>query len=114
MHDMAEDLDQLPDEAFRQRFRDWLETHFPAGLRQDHRRPFRRLRGDDTRNWLRLQWQHGWRAPSWPRRYGGMQLSFRKQLVYHEELERFGVARALDMGEAQLGHILMCWVTEAH
>lgn len=109
----AEPLDQLPDDVFRVRFRDWLHAHFPAALRQDYRRPFRRLRGDDARNWLRLLWQHGWRAPGWPREHGGMQLPFHKQLIYHEELERGGVARVIDVGETQLGPILMRWGSEA-
>lgn len=113
MRELREDLDRLADEEFRSRFREWLEGHYPPGLRQDHRRPFRRLRGEDARNWLKLQWLHGWRAPGWPRRYGGMELSFRKQLIYHHELERFGAARTIDVGETQLGPILMRWGYEA-
>lgn len=112
MSSTRENLDQLPDDVFRLRFRQWLEANYPPELRQDHRRPFRRLRGDDARNWLRLQWLDGWRAPSWPQQYGGMQLSFRKQLIYHEELERFGAARTIDVGETQLGPILMRWGSE--
>ncbi|MBN8479165.1 MAG: acyl-CoA dehydrogenase family protein [Burkholderiales bacterium] len=112
MPDGIENIDQLADDAFRLRFRAWLDGNYPAEFRQDDRRPFRRLRGDDAKNWLRKLWQNGWRAPGWPKQHGGMQLSFRKQLIYHEELERLGVARTIDVGETQLGPILMRYGTD--
>ena len=59
-------LAALPDEAFRARLRSWLEEHYRDAWRQDHRRPFLRLRGEDLRTWLRLLNEHGWRAPAWP------------------------------------------------
>lgn len=102
-------LDLLPDDEFRQRLRDWLQEHYPPTLRQNYQRPFRRLRGEPARDWQRLLLQHGWRAPAWPREYGGMGLSFRKQLIYHQEFERASVARVLDAGEVQLGPTLMRW-----
>jgi alkylation response protein AidB-like acyl-CoA dehydrogenase len=108
-----ENLNELTDERFRQRLRDWLAAHYPAELRQDHRRPFLRLRGDDLRNWLKLLHAHGWRAPAWPREYGGMGLSFRKQLIYQEEMERASVARIIDNGETQLGPTLIHHGSEA-
>ncbi|WP_083664338.1 acyl-CoA dehydrogenase family protein [Herminiimonas arsenitoxidans] len=100
-------LADLPDDVFRSTFRNWLETHYPHEWRQNHRRPFLRLRGEDLRYWLRLLNQHGWRAPAWPHEYGGMGLSFRKQLIYYEEIERLGVARIIDNGETQLGPTLI-------
>ncbi|RJF91696.1 acyl-CoA dehydrogenase family protein [Noviherbaspirillum saxi] len=105
-------LAEMPDEAFRLRFRTWLEQHYPQEWRQDHRRPFLRLRGEDLRYWLRLLNEHGWRAPAWPREYGGMGLSFRKQLIYYQETERIGVARIIDNGETQLGPTLIHCGTE--
>jgi alkylation response protein AidB-like acyl-CoA dehydrogenase len=95
------------DDDFRLRFRAWLQEHYPSQWRQDHRRPFRRLRGEEANSWLRTVHEHGWRAPAWPREYGGMGLSFRKQLIYHEELEHAGVARIIDLGETQLGPTLI-------
>jgi len=104
---MAENLDLLPDEGFRLRFRGWLEECYPVSLRQNSHRPFRRLRGQEALTWLRTLYEGGWRAPAWPREYGGMGLSFRKQLIYNEELERVGAARIIDLGETQLGPVLM-------
>lgn len=103
------DLDLLADDEFRQRLRDWLQEHYPRALRQNHQRPFRRLRGEQALQWQRLLLQHGWRAPAWPREFGGMGLSFRKQLIYHQEFEHASVARVLDAGETQLGPTLMRW-----
>lgn len=106
------DLDALDDGAFRARLRAWLDAHYPPEFRQDHRRPFRRLRGDDHRRWLRLLHEHGWRAPAWPRQHGGLGLPLGRQLIYNEEFERAGVARVIDLGETQLGPVLMQYGTE--
>lgn len=106
------DYNSLPDDEFRLTFRGWLEKHYPAHLRQDVRRPFRRLRGEEARSWLRTLHQHGWRAPAWPKQYGGMGLSFSKQIIYHEELERASVARIIDLGETQLGPTLIACGSE--
>jgi alkylation response protein AidB-like acyl-CoA dehydrogenase len=104
---MSEDRNVLSDEAFRATFRAWLEVHYPSEFCQDERRPFRRLRGEDHLRWIRLLHRDGWRAPAWPRSAGGMGLSFRKLLIYQEELERIGAARVIDNGETQLGPTLI-------
>jgi alkylation response protein AidB-like acyl-CoA dehydrogenase len=109
----ATDRNLLPDAEFRQQFRDFLRANYPAHLRQDFYRPFRRLRGEEASAWLRTLHQHGWRSPAWPRQWGGMGLSFRKQLIYHEELEHAGVARIIDLAESQLGPILIQLGTDA-
>lgn len=105
------DFNALPNDEFRAQFRSWLEQHYPKQWRQDHRRPFLRLHGPQLRQWLKTLHQHGWRAPDWPREYGGMGLSFGKQLIYKEELNRLGVARIVDNGETQLGPTLMRYGT---
>lgn len=108
-----EDLNALSDDTFRLRFRQWLEAHYPKALTQGHHRPFLRLHGPELRAWLKKLNDHGWRAPDWPKAYGGLALSFRKQLIYKEELNRIGVARIVDNGETQLGPTLMKFGTEA-
>ena len=108
MTDHHEHADELPDEDFRLQLREWVQRHYPERLRD----PLLRLRGEAARSWLQTQAEHGWRAPSWPRIHGGMGLSLRKQLIYQEEMERYGVARVFDMGSAMLGPILMRYGTE--
>lgn len=74
------------DEEFRARLRAFLTANHPG----------RRPRGTAER----LAWQRGWLAtlfdagfagPSWPREYGGMDLSFRRQVIYQEEYNRANV-----------------------
>ena len=102
---MTQARNSLSDQEFRSELRGFLNEHYPAHLQQDFHRPFRRLRGDEARSWLSIVHQHGWRAPAWPTQWGGMGLSFRKQMIYHEELESSGVARIIDLAESQLGPI---------
>ncbi|WP_425317562.1 acyl-CoA dehydrogenase [Pseudomonas nitroreducens] len=109
----SDDPRQWSDEEFRLRLRAWLDKHYPDHLRQNDRRPFLRLRGDDLTGWLRLLDDHGWRAPAWPREHGGMGISFAKQIIYQEEMERAGVGRIIDNGETQLGPTLMKWGSDA-
>jgi alkylation response protein AidB-like acyl-CoA dehydrogenase len=107
------DRNLLSEEDFRHEFRRWLVSHYPPEFRQDQRRPFRRLRGADQLRWVRMLYRDGWRAPAWPREAGGMGLSFRKLLIYQEELERVRAARVIDNGETQLGPTLILSGTEA-
>jgi alkylation response protein AidB-like acyl-CoA dehydrogenase len=109
---LTQDMNELADDVFRGALRDWLAEFFPPEYRQDDRRPFRRLRHGDHIRWLALQYEHGWRAPAWPREYGGMGLSFRKQLIYFEEFERAGVARVIDHAVTMLGPILFEYGTD--
>lgn len=102
------DYNALSDEEFRLRFRGWLEAFYPP----EWRRPIVfRLRGDDEKIWLRMLYEHGWRLPAWPKEYGGLGLGMAKQLIYHEELDRYGTARFLDSGGVLLGPILIKYGT---
>lgn len=106
----AAELDAISVPEFRARFRDWLEAHYP----REWRKPIiLRLRGEQEKRWLRLLHDHGWRLPAWPREHGGLGAPLAKQLVYHEELARFGAARFLDSGGTMLGPILIRFGTPA-
>lgn len=105
---MQEDLDALPDAEFRMRFRRWLEQHVP----EDVRRPAHRLRGQRAREWFRMLYEHGWRAPAWPREHGGMGLSVAKLIIYDEELDHAQISRTVDMGESHIGPTLIKLGTE--
>lgn len=97
------DFDALGDEAFRAAVRTFLADHHPRHLRN----PAKRLHWDEARDWYLILASHGWLAPSWPRRYGGMGLSASKQLIYVDEFERFGAARLPDHGIILLGPLLI-------
>jgi alkylation response protein AidB-like acyl-CoA dehydrogenase len=104
---MSEGLAELDDGAFRRLFRDWLGKHCPA----EWRRPAERLIGAPAVAWMRRLTEGGFRAPGWPKEYGGAGLSFAKQLICHEELDRIGVSRWVDHGVTVLGPILMRYGT---
>ena len=54
----------------------------------------------------------GWRCPAWPKEYGGMELSFEKQIIYHAELEKIRAGRIIDGGEQMIGPTLMLYGTD--
>lgn len=99
----------MADEDFRLAFRNWIEQNYTSALRN----PLKRVTGQEARDWLRAQHRDGWRAPGLPIQYGGMGLSLRKQLIYQEELERFGVARPIDHGLRLLAPVLIRYGTPA-
>ena len=95
------------DEAFRLAWRSWIETHYVSPLRS----PLAKLTGEGALTWLRAQHRDGWRAPSLPQEAGGMGLSLRRQLIYQEELERYGTARPQDHGVRMVAPILLRYGT---
>ncbi len=97
------DWDAMPDEDFRALVRGWFEREYPRDLRH----PPRRLHWHEIRDWYRKLSARGWAAPAWPRAWGGMGLSPNKMLVFIEEQERCGVARAPDMGIVMVGPLLL-------
>lgn len=107
------DWNEMSDAAFEARFSDWVAAHYPPEWRHTSLRPFHRLRGEQVTTWLRKLVDAGWRAPAWPSEHGGMGLSFPKQRLYRQVLERHHVARVLDFGEQMLGPIIMEFGTSA-
>lgn len=97
------DKNTLENDEFRLQWRHWIGAHYVSELRS----PLHRLTGTDARDWLRAQHRDGWRAPALDKAWGGMGLSLAKQLIYQEELERFGVARPMDMGLRLLAPVLL-------
>ncbi|GAB2964080.1 acyl-CoA dehydrogenase family protein [Amycolatopsis acidiphila] len=71
------------DEQFRLRLRAFLTENHPG----------KRPRGVLDRRawqkaWLATLYDAGFAGPSWPREYGGMELSFAQQVIYQEEYAR--------------------------
>src|ERR1700733_859164 len=110
MQDISpEDLDALPDDAFRAVIREWVQAVYPPELRN----PPKRLHWRDNKPWYMTLSAKGWLAPGWPREWGGMGLSAAKQLLMMEEYERHGVARTNDHGIVMLGPLLIRYGTQA-
>ncbi len=102
------DWNAMSDEEFRAYVRKFLEENYPEHLRH----PPRRLRWKDVSEWYLLRARQGWTAPGWPAEFGGVGLSPAKQLIYIEEQERWGVARAPDQGLATVGPLLIRYGTD--
>ncbi|MGE3391993.1 MAG: acyl-CoA dehydrogenase, partial [Gammaproteobacteria bacterium] len=97
------DWNTLDDAVFRSTVRDFVERHYPAALRHAPGQ----LRWAEIGDWHRRLVARGWAAPAWPVAHGGMGLAPGKMIIFIEELERFGVARAPDQGVVMIGPILM-------
>ena len=97
------DWDRLSDEDFRRVVRDFFEREYPPALRY----PSARLRWSAIKPWYLALSAKGWIAPAWPAEHGGMGLSPAKLLIFIEEQERWGVARAPDMGIQMVGPLLI-------
>jgi alkylation response protein AidB-like acyl-CoA dehydrogenase len=103
------DFDNMRDDAFRAEVRSYFEQHYPDHLRYLNRR----ASWAETGEWAGVMSSKGWIAPSWPREHGGMGLSPAKLIIYMEEQERWGVARAPDQGILMVGPLLLRFGTDA-
>ena len=97
------DWNALDDARFRATVREFFEAQYPG----EWRYPQRRLRWAEIGPWYLTLSKNGWIAPSWPTQYGGMGLSPEKLIIFIEEQERWGVARAPDMGITMVGPLLI-------
>ncbi len=98
----------MNDDDFRMEVRQFIEKNYPTELRFMPRRP----RWREIKPWVMQLIEKGWSAPHWPTEYGGMGLSPGKLLIFMDEQERWGVARAQDQGVVQLGPIVIRYGTE--
>jgi alkylation response protein AidB-like acyl-CoA dehydrogenase len=74
-------IGELTETEFRSVFREFLAEHHPGPEPDD---PDEKLAFQ--RAWAASLHDHGWAAPSWPRRWGGMELPVDKLVPYYEEL----------------------------
>jgi alkylation response protein AidB-like acyl-CoA dehydrogenase len=102
------DVAELPDEEFRRVLASWIAANYPAHKRFMKKRAFYA----DISDWYQLLSKKGWLAPSWPKAHGGMGLSATKQVIYAEEIARYGCARIPDHGLA-IGKLLLMHGTPA-
>lgn len=101
--EQEQDWNALSDDAFRSHIRDDFKQNFPDELRF----PPRRLTFAEIGEWYLRMSRKGWIAPTWPAEYGGMGLTARKALIFHEEVERAGIPRFPDHGILMVGPVLI-------
>lgn len=103
-----ENWNALSDDEFRKIVRVFIQENYPSEFRfLPFRPPWR-----DLKPWVMLLVDKGWSAPNWPVKYGGMGLSPSKLLIFIDEQERWGVARAPDHGIVQVGPMLIQFGSE--
>lgn len=105
--DHHEDPNAMADRDFACMVRRFLVDHYPSSLRH----VARRLYWSEVKDWYHLLSSKGWLAPAWPKAFGGMGLSPEKQLIFFEEMEKYGVARLPDQGIINLGPVLIKYGT---
>jgi alkylation response protein AidB-like acyl-CoA dehydrogenase len=103
----APDYNAMSDDAFRREVGAFFAAEYPPHLRN----LLRRARWVEMKPWWDKLYAKGWVAPGWTRVWGGMELGAAKMLIYMEEMERHGVARAPEQGITQVGPILMRYGT---
>lgn len=81
------------DAEFRARLRDFLTTRHPG---RPPKPADERLQWH--KDWLAALFDAGFAGPSWPREFGGMQLSFARQVIYQGEVARARVPGPLGTG----------------
>ena len=100
-----DDWNSLDDESFRLMLRQWIAENYPEELRHYPGQ----VRWAAIKDWHQALVERGWVAPAWPREHGGMALDPNKLLIYVDEMERHGVARAPDQGIVMVGPVLMSY-----
>lgn len=76
---------------FRLETRTWLEANCPPGARGPGQIPWGSRRvplEPDTKLWLMRMAERGWTVPTWPKEYGGAELTREQYGVLIEELKR--------------------------
>ncbi len=85
-------------EEFRADTRAWLEENCPAGVRGPGQIPFgsRKIDVDpDAQLWLERMAEKGWTVPTWPKEYGGAELSRDEYTILIDELKRINARTPL-------------------
>lgn len=104
-------------DRFRAETREWLATNCPPGARGPGPIPFGSSKitlDADTRLWLDRMADRGWTVPTWPRAYGGAELSNAEYRILIEELTRIGARTPLTgRGVNYIGPTILELGTEA-
>ena len=104
-------------EEFRLKTRAWLEANCPPGARGpgeiSNGSSKIEIKDPDTRLWLQRMVEKGWTVPSWPKEYGGGDLSTAEYVVLLEEMGAIRARPALSsFGTSMIGPTLLEYGTE--
>ena len=100
-------------EIFRTETRAWLAANCPPSMRQDDGEAYgggvkSAFENDDQKLWLERMHAKGWTAPTWPKEYGGGELSEHEAQILEDEMLAQGCRKPLvGMGLNMLGPVLL-------
>jgi len=105
-------------EAFRAEARSWLDENFPASLKADPAAQLADMMGGaltpDAALWKKRMGEKGWGTPTWPKAYGGGELSRTEARILAEEMAKVGARNPIGgMGVMMFGPTLLEVGTEA-
>ncbi len=97
---------------FRLETRAWLEANCPPGARGEGQVPTGSTKipitDSDVKLWLERMVEKGWTVPTWPKAYGGAELSTDQYVVLVEEMRRINArAPLMSMGTGLIGPTLL-------
>ena len=109
-------------DSFRRETRAWLEANCPPEMRQPVTsendacwggRHFK-FQSEAQKAWMQRMGERGWTVPTWPRAYGGAELSKEQAQVLRQEMRALGCRSPLDsFGIWMLGPALLRYGSEA-
>jgi alkylation response protein AidB-like acyl-CoA dehydrogenase len=88
--------------------RDFVAANPPPTMR----RLTRHRRIEAMRQWAAALYDHGFAGPAWPREYGGMDLSFAEQVIYHDEFAKLNAPPHPGNGPSIAGPTLLRFGTD--
>lgn len=103
-------------EVFKQETRTWLEENCPPGARGQGQTAYGSrsvILEPDVKLWLERMANKGWTVPTWPKKYGGAELSRDEYGILIDELKRVGARTPLTgRGVNYIGPTLLEFGTE--
>jgi alkylation response protein AidB-like acyl-CoA dehydrogenase len=104
-------------DEFRQQTRDWIHSHCPDNLRGSpihfaggKKAP---VNNEDFELWFSRCLDKGYTVPSWPKKYGGAELSKDQAMILGQEMRAYGAPTPLKgMGISMIGPTLLELGTE--
>lgn len=107
------DLTYPPEaEAFRLEIRSWLSANLPKGWGSPDFAMTPKEREQFNEDWTAKLYEGGWICASWPKAYGGRDLSTMEQVVLTEEFARVGAPMRADFfGDTLVGPTILRWGT---
>lgn len=101
------------DRAFQKEVRTWLETAWPAEMREKQARSaLGRLSKEDHVAWQKRLAEKGWAATNWPVEYGGAAFTPTQNYIFDLERARVGAPTVIPFGITMVAPVIMKFGTD--